>query len=147
MGRQHVKNGILSMHRQKTKRAFDIPILPELAAAIDALPSDQLHYLLTEQGRPFTAAGFGNWFREQCDMANLRHCSAHGLRKAAAAFHAERGAAAPELMAWFGWKTIAEAQRYIDEANRKKLAQSSGAKVISGTNVGSLSDPVSQKQR
>jgi hypothetical protein len=32
--------------------------------------------------------------------------------------HALNGATAPELMAWFGWKTIGEAQRYIEEANR-----------------------------
>ena len=26
-------------------------------------------------------------------------------------------------MAWHGWRTIGEAQRYIDEANRIKLAR------------------------
>ncbi|WP_262048088.1 hypothetical protein [Bradyrhizobium sp. Bra78] len=51
---------------------------------------------------------------------------------------------APELMAWFGWKTIGEAQRYIEEANRIKLAESAAAKIISGTSVGSPSKPVSQ---
>lgn len=38
--------------------------------------------LCTAQGQPFKAAGFGNWFREACDTANVRGCSAHGLRKA-----------------------------------------------------------------
>jgi hypothetical protein len=33
-------------------------------------------------------------------------------------------------MAWFGWKTIGEAQRYIEAANRIKLAESAGAKMI-----------------
>jgi hypothetical protein len=33
-------------------------------------------------------------------------------------------------MAWFGWKSIGEAQRYIEEANRIKLAESAGAKMI-----------------
>jgi hypothetical protein len=47
-------------------------------------------------------------------------------------------------MAWFGWKTIGEAQRYIEEANRVKLAESAGAKVITGTGVGSPTDQVSQ---
>src|SRR4029450_11534023 len=36
-----------------------------------------------EFGNPFPVAGFGNWFREQCDVANLHHCTFHGLRKAA----------------------------------------------------------------
>ena len=35
---------------------------------------------------------FGNKFREWCDEAGLRHCSAHGLRKAAATRLAEHGA-------------------------------------------------------
>jgi integrase len=145
MGRQHVRNGILSMRRQKTKVQFDIPILPVLQAEIDGLPkSDQLAFLLTEQGKPFSAAGFGNKFREWCDQANLHHCSAHGLRKAAAVRHALNGATAAELMAWFGWKSIGEAQRYIEEISRVKLAHSAGAKIIRGTEVGSPYDPVSQ---
>jgi hypothetical protein len=39
-------------------------------------------------------------------------------------------------MAWFGWKTIGEAQRYIEEANRIKLAESAAEKVISRTGIG-----------
>jgi hypothetical protein len=50
-------------------------------------------------------------------------------------------------MAWFGWKTIGEAQRYIEAANRIKLAQNAGAKIISGTSVGSPSNPVSQNEQ
>ena len=145
MGRQHVRDGVLSMRRQKTGVQFDIPVLPVLKAEIDRLSkSDQLVFLTTEHGRAFSAAGFGNKFREWCDEANLHHCSAHGLRKAAAVRHALNGATAPELMAWFGWKTIGEAQRYIEEANRIKLAQSAGAKIIAGTRAGSPADPVSQ---
>ncbi|MBB5051080.1 integrase [Afipia massiliensis] len=145
MGRQHVRGGVLSMRRQKTGVQFDIPVLPVLKAEIDHLPkSEQLAFLTTEKGKPFSAAGFGNKFREWCDEANLHHCSAHGLRKAAAARHALNGATAPELMAWFGWKSIGEAQRYIEEANRVRLAQSAGAKIIAGTSVGSPADPVSQ---
>ena len=146
MGRQHIKSGKLSMRRQKTGVQFDIPLLPELVAEINLLPkSDQLAFLTTAKGQPFTAAGFGNWFRDRCNEAGLPQCSAHGLRKAAAVHHALRGATAPELMAWFGWKTIGEAQRYIEEANRIALAESAGAKIISRTAIGSPTDPVSQK--
>jgi integrase len=144
MGRQHVKRGTLSMRRQKTKVQFDIPLLPDLLAEIELHPKTGFAFLVTENGKPFTAAGFGNKFRQWCDQANLHHCSAHGLRKAAAVLHAMNGATAPELMAWFGWKTIGEAQRYIEQANRIKLAESAGAKIISGTAIGSPSTPVSQ---
>jgi integrase len=146
MGRQHIsKDGKLSMRRKKTNVQFDIPLLPELVAELRRHPkSEQLAFLTTERGKPFSPAGLGNWFRDRCDEAGLPQCAAHGLRKAAAVHHALNGATAPELMAWFGWKTIGEAQRYIEEANRIKLAESAGAKIISGTAVGSPSDPVSQ---
>ena len=65
------------------------PGASRLAQVIDATPSGHLTFLVTEFGKPFTEAGFGNWFREQCDMANLRHCSFHGLRKAASVRLAE----------------------------------------------------------
>jgi integrase len=143
MGRQHIKSGKLSMRRQKTNVAFDIPVLPELVAELELhSKTERLAFLVTEHGKPFTAAGFGNWFADRCIEAGVPG-RAHGLRKASAVRHALNGATAPELMAWFGWKTIGEAQRYIEEANRIKLAASAGAKIISGTSVGSPSNPVS----
>jgi site-specific recombinase XerD len=129
MGRQHVKNGTLSMRRLKTNVPFDIPLLPELVAELEIHPKDQLTFLTTEYGQSFTAAGFGNWFRDRCDEAGLKDCAAHGLRKAAAVRHALNGATAPELMAWFGWTTLAEAQRYCEMASRITLAESAAAKM------------------
>jgi integrase len=148
MGRQHVnKSGKLSMRRQKTRVQFDIPLLPDLITELELHPkTEQLAFLTTEHfGKPFkSAASFGNQFKDWCYQANLPHCSAHGLRKAAAVRHALRGTTAPELMAWFGWKTIGEAQRYIEEANRIRLAESAGVKMRTG--IGSPSDPVSQNE-
>jgi integrase len=134
MGRQHVKSGTLSMRRQKTGVQFDIPMLPELLAEIARHPKTDLPYLISSTGKPFAATSFGSWFRRQCNEAGLKHCSAHGLRKAAAVHHALNGATAPELMAWFGWKSISEAQRYIEEANRIRLAENAGARLT--TQVG-----------
>lgn len=129
MGRQHIRAGKLSMRRQKTKVQFDIPLLPDLVAEIERHPKTDLAYLVTEYDKPFTAAGFGNKFRDWCYQANLPHCSAHGLRKASAVRHALNGATVFELMAWHGWKTIEEAQRYVDEANRIRLSESAAAKM------------------
>jgi hypothetical protein len=76
MGSQHVKGGKLSMRRQKTGVAFDIPLLSELVAEL-ALHSntdsnvEQLAFLITEQGQPFTAAGFGDWFADRCREAGV----------------------------------------------------------------------------
>lgn len=49
-----------SRSAQSSKRSFNNEIMPMLQEAIDAMPSsDHLTFLLTAQGKPFTAAGFG----------------------------------------------------------------------------------------
>jgi integrase len=137
MGRQHVRNGTLSLQRQKTKVPFDVPVMPELQVAINAMPAtDNLIFLVTARGSPFSAAGFGNWFRQACNEAGLpKRCTSHGLRKAAATRLADRGATTTQLMAWFGWKTASEAERYTRNADRKHAAATAG-KLISGTGIG-----------
>ena len=40
-------------------------------------------FIVTERGAPFTAQGLGSFFKKQCRLAGLPHCSIHGLRKAA----------------------------------------------------------------
>jgi integrase len=77
---------------------------------------------MTEQGRPFTANGFGNWLRDRCDEAGLPECSAHGLRKAIAAGLAEAGCSDEQIMAITGHTTAAQIRLYTQEAKQKVLA-------------------------
>jgi integrase len=135
LGRQHIQHGILSLRQQKTGAQVDIPVLPELEAAIDAMPkAEHLTFLVTEFGKPFTPEGFGNWFRHQCSFAGLpADLSAHGLRKAGATRLAERGCSDHEIMAWGGWTSIKEVQRYTKAADRKRLAQHAAKKLRAGT--------------
>ncbi|WP_441260405.1 hypothetical protein AB7008_37260 [Bradyrhizobium sp. 521_C7_N1_3] len=115
---------------------FDIELLPRSCRGAETSSDiEQSAFLTTELGEQFTAAGFGNWFADRCKEAGVPG-RAHGLRKASAIHHALNGATAPELMAWFGWKTITEAQRYIEEANRIRLAESAANKVRAGTAIG-----------
>jgi integrase len=102
--------------------AIELPIPSELIEIIEATPSGAMTFLMTERGRPFTANGFGNWFRDQCNAAGLPQCSAHGLRKARASILVERGATDRQLMAVFGWESEQQATRYTKAANRKRLA-------------------------
>ena len=103
LGRQHIRDGVLSIRQNKTGAEVDVPVLPEAQAAIDAMPKgEHLTFLVTEQGKPFTPAGFGNWFRERCDEAGVS-LSAHGLRKAGATRLADHGCSDHEIMAWGGW--------------------------------------------
>jgi len=86
-------------------------------------------FLLSEYGKPFTAAGFGNRFRKWCDAAGLAHCSVHGLRKAAAARLAELGCSEFEIMAITGHQTSKEVTRYTKEASQKLRAASALARL------------------
>ena len=127
LGRQHERDGCLVFRpwkgRARASAALvSMPISAELAAVLAAGPAGDMTYLVTAYGRPFTAAGFGAWFRDRCDEAGLAHCSAHGVRKAAATRAAEAGATAHQLMAMFGWLKIDEAELYTRAADRRRLA-------------------------
>jgi integrase/recombinase XerD len=108
---------------------LDIPVHPDLLQVIQATPSKHLTFLTTKFGRAFTPSGFGNTFRAWCNQAGLRHCSAHGLRKAAAAWLAERGATAHEIMAITGHRSLEEVERYTRAARQGRLADAAMAKL------------------
>ena len=126
IGKQHVRDGWLKFTQQKNRNrtpvTIEIPILAELQRIIDASPTGDLTFLVSERRRPFAVSAFGNWFRTRCDEAGLPQCSAHGLRKAGATIAAENGATQHQLMAIFGWATSKEAERYTKTAQRKKMA-------------------------
>jgi integrase len=122
MGRQHVSNGRISVRQQKTAARLQVPLHPELVAILDATPATNLTFLVTEYGKPFTAAGFGNWFRDRCDEAGLPQCSAHGLRKAASRRLAEAGCSNQQIKAITGHKTDKEVARYTADADQVRLA-------------------------
>jgi integrase len=103
IGPQHVRDEVLNWVRGKTERTTG------------------------------TVAGFGNWFREQCDMANLHHCSFHGLRKAASVRLAEAGCTPHEIAAITGHASLKEIVRYTSTVDRKRLAAAAMEKVKAGT--------------
>lgn len=126
LGRQHESSGWFKFRQFKNRNRhpvdIEIPVLPELQRIIAASPTGDLTYLVTDYGKPFSTAGFGNKMRQWCNEAGLPHCSAHGLRKAGATLAAENGATELQLMSIFGWKTMQEAERYTRAARRKKMA-------------------------
>jgi integrase len=137
MGRQHVQGGVLTIRQQKTGTVVEVPVLSEVQAELDHLPAGQMTFLVTEQGRPFTAAGLGNWFRAMCAEAGLpTGYNTHGLRKAGATRLAEAGCSDHEIMSWGGWTSISEVQRYTRAASRRKMAQAAVLKLRTGTTSG-----------
>lgn len=137
MGRQHVRNGVLSIRQQKTGALVEIPVMAELQAIFDATPNNHLTFLVAAGGKPFTPAGFGNYFRAVCDEAGLpKKCAAHGLRKAASRRLAEAGCTAHQIMSITGHKTLREVTRYTEAFDRRGQAAIAIAKL--GTRTSSV---------
>jgi integrase len=129
MGRQHVRDGVLQVKQEKTGAQLSIPVHPHLQEIIDATVVGQLNFLINKWGKPWSAAGFTNWFGDQCTLAGLRNCSAHGLRKAAARRLAEAGCTEHEIAAITGHASLREVQRYTKAADQKRLAAAAMQKV------------------
>lgn len=129
LGRQHISNGAFKFTqfkgRKKKPITLEIPIHPELQKVIDGTKCGEMTLLMTEFNKPFTANGFGGYFRRRCDEAELFHCSAHGLRKVAATRMAEHGASEKQIMSITGHTTMKEVARYTKAASQKRLARGS----------------------
>ena len=143
-GHQNRIDDTLVFTQQKNRRRkpvrLALPLHPELKRIIEATPSSNLTFLVTEFGKPFTANGFGNRFRKWCDEAGLpERCTAHGLRKAAAARLAEAGATELEIRAITGHQTSNEVNRYTKAASQKRMAEAGMSKLI-GNKIVPLSD-------
>ena len=123
MGWQHVRGDAIAVRQEKTDSPLVLPLHPELKRALAAASRNNLTFLVTEYGKPFTAAGFGNWFRDQCNLAQLPRCSAHGLRKAAATRLANAGASTEQIKAVTGHRSLSEVERYTRAADQIRLAR------------------------
>lgn len=132
LGRQHLRDRILTVRMSKTGQTVSIPVHPVLRRSLDSLPSDQLTFLMTDQGKPFTANGFGNWIGDLVRQAGLREgmekgekgFSAHGLRKAICRRLADAGCDALQIMAITGHSDIKQVMVYIAERDQRRAADS-----------------------
>lgn len=124
LGRDSKGSPTIRVRQNKTTTRLVIPMHPKLLAEIQASgTANNLTFILTQWGKPYSAAGFGNWFREKCDEAGLPELSAHGLRKAAARRLAEAGCTPHQIQAITGHKSLAEVVRYTIAANQERMAR------------------------
>jgi integrase len=128
LGRQHIKNGRISVATEKTGTQVTIPLAPELVEAIKAVKLKGLTFVAQGNGQPLTKESFGNWFGETCKGAGLQGYNAHGLRKLAATRLAINGATVHELNAVFGWTGSKMALHYVVQADRARLGAGGAAK-------------------
>jgi integrase len=125
MGWQHVDQvqQVISVKQEKTGASLSIPIHPDLQEILVAVERTNLTFLMTSRGAPFSAHVFGNWFKLQCKLAGLPHCSAHGLRKSAATRLANAGCSMDQIRAITGHKSLSEVANYTRAVDQKRLAR------------------------
>jgi len=134
MGRQHIRNGALTVKQQKTGTGLPpIPVHPHLQAVLDATPSEHLTFLVTATGKPYGGNAFSAQFRNWCDAAGLpKRCKPHGLRKAACRRLAEAGCSEKQIAAISGHASLDEVARYTKAADKARLARDAMARMIGG---------------
>jgi integrase len=130
MGWQHISDDTLSVVQDKTRGHLKIPFHPKLVSAIGNMPRTNMTFLVIEAGALFTAAGFGNWFRERCNEAGLQHCSAYGLRKACATRLANAGCTNEQIKSITGHRTLSEVSRYTRAADQERNAKQALANLV-----------------
>jgi integrase len=137
MLRSDVVGGRIRVAQDKRRKGDDtddtnelmIPIHPALARALKAGPVVGMQHLITDaRGRPLR--GLTALIEAAVKRAGLPpRCVAHGLRKAALRRLAESGSTTKEIAAVSGHRTLAEIQRYTEQADRAKLAHSAVSKL------------------
>jgi integrase len=137
LGKSNIHGDVLIIDQQKTEGGeqahVEIPVHPKLAAIIAATPTVGVKtFLVTHQGKPYSAPGFGNQFRKWCDAASCPGVSAHGLRKATGRRLAEIGCSAHQIAAILGHASLSEVERYTKAADRKRPAREGMMKLIEG---------------
>lgn len=128
MGRQHLRGNVLSFRTIKTGSVVTVELPEYVMSLIGKTQTGDLHFIVTSYGKPFSKAGFGNWFGAAARAAGIEK-NAHGIRKLAATIAADEGATAHELMAQFGWASPKQAEVYTKGADRAKLGIRSSKRV------------------
>lgn len=112
---------VASYARHKTGVAVEMELSDELQKALAATPRKHVTVINTAYGKPFTVDGFSGFMRDAIRAAGLPlGCQPHGLRKTLGRLLADAGATAHDIMAALGHTTLAEAERYTREADRRR---------------------------
>lgn len=124
VGRQHVRDNVISITMEKTNKPVSMVVQPELAEALAAYAGKKgdLVWMVGARGRPISKSLAGAEFNKAAKAAGLVDRTCHGLRKAAARRYAEMGFSETALNSIFGWEDPAMAAKYVRGANRKRIA-------------------------
>ncbi len=121
LGRQHVRDGLITIKTEKTGEIVKIPMVDALRKSVEASATGDLCFIATTAGQPMAKESFGNWFGNVCRDAGVKG-TAHGLRKALATILAENSVSNKALDAVFGWSDAKTSAIYTRKADREKMA-------------------------
>lgn len=129
MGRQLITSGRLALRQSKTGNPVDIPMPPALSRSLSTVPAEQLLFLLDSNGKKYTESTFQHFFSAAIKAAGLIGRTPHGLRKTACVRLADAGCSALQIQAISGHKSLRECEKYVQEANRRRLAVEAMARI------------------
>ena len=130
MAWSHIEGRKIRVTQQKTGKRLSIPLHKDLVAALDDAERPHVAILTTAFGERFTVDGFSGWMRCAITAAGLPlACQPHGLRKATGRRLAECGCTAKQIMAILGHTTLAEAERYTEDADQEIMAEAAISKL------------------
>jgi integrase len=124
MHRSDIRNGVITVVQQKTGAEVFVPLHPALGRSIKAAPASGIYLVGDKNGRPITRRTLTVLISVATKAAGLpAECVAHGLRKAALRRLAEHGATSKEMQAISGHRSLAETERYTQQADQRRLAR------------------------
>jgi integrase len=144
VGGYKVTHDLILPDQHKTGEPLELPVLPSLQAAIDALPADQLMFFTAPDGSPLSGKRIADILARACKAIGLaaKVCDAsgrpkglcgHGLRKRMAKRLAEEfGCSEFEIMSVLGQKDPRQARTYTAAASRKRMAENALFKLGGG---------------
>jgi integrase len=142
LGKQHVRDGWVTIRTEKTGAMASFPMLPQLAETLANGRTGDMAYICAESGLPFqTKQGFANAFRKACAAAGVKGYSPHGLRKALATMMAGAGVSELQLQAWFTWTDNRTSSVYTKTAARELLANEAATRLQQHISATSISAP------
>jgi integrase len=124
MQRSDIRNDVITVVQEKTCAEVFVPLHPALARSIKAGPSKGVYLIGDRNGCPITRRTLTVLISVATKAAGLpAECVAHGLRKAALRRLAEHGATSKEMQAISGHRSLAEIERYTQQADQRRLAR------------------------
>jgi enterobacteria phage integrase len=120
----------ISYKRNKTDVSVTLRVHEDLQKALVASPRNHVVIITTEYGKPFSVEGFSVFMRRAITQAGLPHsCRPHGLRKTLGRKLADAGCSAHEIQAALGHQTLAMAEKYCRDADRRRGGAAAIAKL------------------